>query len=127
MNPGTETGSLVNHLYSRMTKGAPVPEVGMAATILSWSDRQAGTVVSIEKNIIGVQYDTAIRTDSNGMSEMQEYEYSRNPNGCISYFRQDKTGKFVGVYKNPETGRWIKGTSDGLILGTRRQYRDFSF
>ena len=41
MNIGTQTSSLVNHLYSRMTIGEPEPTVGMGVTMLSWSDRNA--------------------------------------------------------------------------------------
>ena len=47
MNIGTQTNSLVNHLYSRMTVGAPAPVVGMAATTLSWTDRHAATVTKV--------------------------------------------------------------------------------
>lgn len=128
MNPGTETGSLVNHLYSRMTKDAPTPEVGMAATILSWSDRNPGTVVAIEKNIIAVQHDTYKRLDKNGMSETQEYEYTPNKNGAVDYFRVNKDGSFTSVYYNSSTRRWKKNSSSfGLILGRREKYYDYSF
>lgn len=128
MNLGTQTVNVVNNIYSRMTKNAPTPEVGMGATVLCWSDRQAATVISVEKNIVTVQHDTATRTDSNGMSEDQSYSYEPNPNGRVQYFRISKDGKFTEVSKNAETGRWNKqGSSAGLILGLRQKYYDFSF
>lgn len=128
MNLGTQTSSVVNHLYSSMTKDAPTPTVGMGATVLCWSDRRAATVTAVEKNIVTVQEDTATRVDDNGMSEDQTYTYAPNPNGYIQYFRVGKDGKYTEVTKNSTTGRWNKqGSSSGLILGFRRQYYDFSF
>jgi len=124
---GTETGSVINGIYSRMTKDAPVPTVGMGATILQWSDRTAGTIISIEGKIIRVQEDFVKRTDTNGVSESQEYEYSSDTSGYIRNFRLEKNGSYSSVYMNKETGRWNKRDSHGLIIGMRRQYYDFSF
>jgi hypothetical protein len=47
MNIGTQTNSLVNSMYSRMTINAPAPTVGMGATRLSWTDRHAATVTKV--------------------------------------------------------------------------------
>ena len=127
MKLGTETGSMTNHLYSRMTKGQPEPTVGMGATILMWTDRKAGTVVDVMDNIIAVQEDTAKRVDDNGMSESQEYEYTPNPDAPNTWFRREKAGNWVEVFVNRKTNRWNKGGGRGLRLGERRQYRDFSF
>ena len=61
MRPGTDTGSAMNALYSRMTKGQPEPVVGMGATILAWTDRYAATIASVEGEpgrwVVGVQED----------------------------------------------------------------------
>lgn len=126
MQLGTETGSLVNHLYSR-TKPTE-PEVGMAATILSWSDRHPATVIKTFKkgkyNYFVVQEDDAKRTDKLGMSDHQEYEYSRNPNGCAYTYRVEGDN-YVRVYKG-ETGRYRK-TSGNIMLGRREKFHDFSF
>jgi hypothetical protein len=127
MHLGTQTASFVNNLYSHMTKDAPTPEVGMGATILMWTDRQAATVTAVEGNIITVQEDTVTRIDDNGMSDMQEYRCEPNVNGCVYNFRMNKDGKYVEVRKNKETGRWNKAEGCGLIIGFRRHYRDFSF
>lgn len=128
MQIGTQTTNVINHLYSRMTVNAPEPRVGMAATTLSWSDRNGATVIAIDKNIVTVQQDIATRVDTNGLSEDQEYEFQANPNGYVQHFRMSKEGTFTEVRKNSTTGRWNKAdTSSGLILGFRRHYHDFSF
>lgn len=111
-----EYGSFVNLVMARTRQ--PEPEVGMGATMLSWTDRHAGTVVEIVRykssgriNYIVVQSDEAIRTDKNGMSECQNYEYRRNPLGSTHrYVANRKTGKFKH-----------------LLLGHRDNYYDYSF
>ncbi|MBF84524.1 MAG: hypothetical protein CL489_08625 [Acidobacteria bacterium] len=127
MKLGTETGSLVNHLYSRIEKIKP--EIGMGATILGWTDRSPATVIETftkgKYDYIVVQEDSAKRVDNNGMSENQEYEYTRNPEGCTYTFRVIKDG-FQEVYK-AESGRYNKLDGKGLLLGTREKYYDFSF
>jgi hypothetical protein len=50
------------------------------------------------------------------MSESQDYSYERNPEGYVSIFTQRKNGM------------WIESKgSNGLTIGIRRQYHDFSF
>lgn len=116
MKLGTETGSLINHLASRAT--GPLPEVGMGATILAWSDRYAATIIYVSKSrkLVRVQHDSHRRTDDNGgFSENQSYEYSRNPNGSVETFRLGKRG-------------WRKqGGGFGLLIGHREEYRDPHF
>ena len=114
MKLGTETGSLINHLMAG--ENAPMPVVGGPATVLSWSDRKPGTVIG---------WDDYTRTDSNGMSEDQDYEYTRNPNNPICCFRRDANG-WVAIYRNELTGRWKK-TSGSVYFGKRERYYDFSF
>ena len=117
------------------------PYVGMGATYNSWSDRSPLTVIEIikEKNyeIIVCQEDFAKRTDSNGMSESQNYEYSPNPDGCLYYVRSkeviSKEGVPAKIYenvrKNEKTGRWnvIKWHRTPISFGRRNKYHDFSF
>lgn len=130
MNLGTQTGSGINHLYSRMTKGAPEPKIGMGATILLWTDRHPATVIFTDEKmrIVTVQEDISIRVDKNGMSDMQEYEYKRDLDGVLYTFRQNKNGGWDQVRLNEKTGRWnkVKG-GVGVIFGFRRTYYDFSF
>jgi hypothetical protein len=130
MKLGTQTGSGINHLYSRMTAGAPEPEVGMGATVMLWTDRHAATVVGTYNGgkIVQVQCDKATRIDKNGMSEMQEYVYEPDEDGPVYFFRKNKTGGWDQVLGNTKTGRWNKVHGGvGVIFGFRREYHDFSF
>ena len=116
MKLGTETGSLINHLASRAS--APLPAVGMGATILAWSDRYAATIiyVSASRKLVRVQHDRSRRTDNNGaFTEAQSYEYSRDPNGSVETYRLGKRG-------------WrAQGGGCGLLIGHREEYRDPHF
>lgn len=130
LRAGTDTGSLVNHLHSRAVRGEPEPHVGMGATLLSYTDRSPATVIKVYDVrgvvYIDVQTDTYRRIDSNGMSEMQEYDYTPNPAGYIQTFRKTTDGFWQGCYKNSATGRYNK-RDGGLRLGARERYHDFSF
>jgi len=109
MKLGRETGSVVNHLMS----GGIAPEVGMGATVLHWTDRTAGTIIKVTPKTFTMQADNAVRTDENGMSEVQSYQYTPDPNGRLFVFRLTKRG-------------WrCKGL--GVCIGERRQYHDYSF
>ena len=112
MKLGTETASMTNYLMSG-TKGAPTPSPGMGATILMWTDRHAGTIIAVTPKSFTLREDTAIRTDSHGMSDAQAYRYEPNPHGRTWIFRLTKKG-------------WrSKGTA--VALGVRREYYDYSF
>lgn len=118
MNLTKPTGSLISNLM--VNSKQPEPVEGMPATICSYTDRHAATVIAVRRFKTGaragqvrevtVQEDKAIRTDKNGMSEAQDYEYLRDPNGSIQTFKVDKHGRF---------GR--------LSLGHRSSYHDYSF
>lgn len=131
MNLGTQTGSLINHLYSRGVIGQPQATVGMGATILGFTDRHPATVVEVfsigKATAIKVQYDDARRLDKNGISESQEYEFTPNPNAGVRVFKQESSGAWSSVYMNHETKRWNKSDSMGLRLGERDKYHDFTF
>lgn len=127
MNLGTQTGSLVNHMMSRV---APqLPEIGEAATLLSFTDRSPATVVETftrgKFQYVVVQADDFRRIDKNGLSESQTYEYTPNPDGYKSTFRMTDTG-WQGVYRDVNTGRFRK-TSGGIMIGRRDKYYDPSF
>lgn len=128
MNLGTHTGSLVNHMYSRMTKGEPEPTVGMGVTMLSWTDRYAGTIVEVnmKKRYIAVTEDDCKRIDNNGLSESQEYEYTSMMDGYRNYYRKDSKGAWRACHFN-ENGRLVYSGNRGLIIGRREKYHDFSF
>lgn len=113
MKAGTETGSLINHIYSNVNN-APAPVVGMGATILCWTDRHAGTIIKVTRTQVHVQRDIATRTDTRGMSDAQEYSYSPDAKGIIEVFRLTRKG-----YRNR--------CGNGLLIGTRDKYHDYSF
>ena len=114
-------GSLVNNLMAAKQPTPIVPIVGMGATMCGWSDRHAYTIVEITNpKTIVVQQDIATRTDSNGMSECQNYDYSPDPSA---------PKKVVTLRKN---GRWVErggGLWNGTTyhVGYRSEYYDFSF
>ncbi len=132
MKLGTQTGSMTNHIYSRMVKGQPTPQVGMGATILCWTDRHAATITAVnshlgDRPIVTVQEDHVVRTDSNGMCECQTWEHTPNPGGRSYNFRASKTGVWQQVIWNAGTRRWNKVDGHGLRIGDRAHYHDFSF
>lgn len=112
------------NLNNRIMEGCnvSVPTVGMGATKLYWSDRKACTVVEVSPNgkKIGVKRDIATRTDSNGMSESQEYSYETDETAPIEYYTLRKNGAWV---KEGESLRY----GQRLSVGYREEYYDFSF
>jgi hypothetical protein len=123
------TNSLVNMMMSG-TKGQPEPEVGMGGTILMWTDRTPVTIIGLVKYRTGknkgkiravtVQYDKAKRVDNNGMSEQQEWEFTRNLDGAQRIFTRRPNGAFIAA------GDTTKGGTQ-LRIGSRDKYHDFSF
>lgn len=126
MKLGKDTGSLVNLVMGMATNGQPDPVVGMGVTMLSWTDRRAATIIKVDGNVITVQRDHAKRTDANGMSEQQAYEYSPDTEGATYLYRQNKAGQWVGVYRDSKSGRFNQNGSR-LRMGERDEYYDFSF
>lgn len=110
------TGSLM----SLVMDGGPMPRVGDGATMLHWTDRTAGTVIEVTPKRIVFQEDVSVRTDTNGMSENQSYDYSRNPNGATYVFTLRQNGRWVESGAGMKSGR-------GIRLGIRETYYDFSF
>lgn len=101
--------------------------VGDGVTLNYYSDEEAATVIEIDPKgrWIKVQEDKAIRTDSNGMSESQTYEFERNPSGRIHTFYKTRH-KGITLFTN--TGRSTYGDYGiWLSLKQRRCYFDYSF
>jgi hypothetical protein len=130
MRLGSQTNSVVNHLYSRAVIGQPEPVIGMGVTLLGWTDRNPATIIEIfqigKTQYIACQNDNYVRVDGNGMSESQEYQYSPNPNGSRNVFRIGRNGLWEACALN-ENGRYVKTSGKGLRLGERERYYDFSF
>jgi hypothetical protein len=94
------------------------PTVGMGATIKHWSDRTAATVIQVTKRgkQLVLQEDKATRTDTNGMSESQTYEFEKDTNGKIYFATMRKDGQYR-----------ILGGKELVVLGQRYKYHDYSF
>ena len=101
-------------------KEAP-PVVGMGATMVMHSDRHACTVIEVvSPSKVVVQLDHAVRTDKNGLSESQTYEYAPNPHGEIHTLTKRLNGKWITKGQSLRSGqRWY--------VGVRQEYRDPSF
>ena len=100
-------------------KEVTTPEVGMGCTMGIGSDSYAGTIIEVSRtgHRVVVQCDKATRTDNNGMSGSQEYQYEPNPNGRTEVFTRRRNGRYLA-----------RGTTyHYLALGYRRQYQDPSF
>ena len=95
--------------------------IGQGATLPSGSDRYPATIVEItdDKTVV-IQQDSAIRTDANGMSEDQSYDFSPNPNAEKVTFTLRKNGAWIRKGDSLDNGQ-------RLYIGTRRMYRDPSF
>ena len=113
-------GNLMNRIAEHTI---PVmPRVGDGGTIYMHSDRLAVTVeritISRAKVItIFAREDHAERTDTNGMSESQTYEYKPDPEGRLHVIKMRKiNGQKV----------WRCG-NDGVNFGRRDAYHDYSF
>lgn len=132
MKLGTETGSLVNHLYSRGTIGQPVAVVGMGATELMWTDRDACTIVEVvmdkgEVKRIATTSDDSKVVSGSGHDGSAAYDHTSKPDGYRTYWRMSKAGKWESIVPN-DVGRWVKsGNGKGLRIGSREKYSDPSF
>ena len=104
-------GSLINRMAERSK--SPEPEIGMGATELLYSDRHAYTIIAKTRCTITVQQDKAIRTDKNGMSDCQTYDFERDPEGTVKIVRKTKRG-------------W-KSHGTRFAIGYRDEHYDFSF
>lgn len=104
-----------------MNEEQVTPTVGMGVTQIVGSDRYPYTVVEIvnDKTIV-IQQDNAVRTDTNGISESQKYEYSPNKEGKKIVLTKRKYGRWR------EKGDSLHGGTP-YNIGTRRMYQDPSF
>ena len=114
------TASLINNILGNETPA--MPKVGDGATILGWTDRKACTVVEISANgkRVVVQRDIATRTDSNGMSDAQSYEYAADINGARYAFTLRRNGRWIAEGSPAKSGTCC-------AIGYRNAYYDYSF
>jgi hypothetical protein len=94
------------------------PTIGAGCTVCFYTDRHAATIIDVSATgyKVTVREDKATRTDTNGMSECQNYEYAPDPEGAVHVFFRNKTG----AYGSRKGGK-------RLALGDRRAYHDYSF
>lgn len=113
-------GNLTNHITETVKPVAPV--VGMGVTIVYYSDREAGTIVDVSTDgkKIKIQQDLAIRTDSNGQSESQDYRFEANPKGDVFFASLRKNGTFVLKNRSMQNGTIVR-------VGERDTYHDYGF
>lgn len=135
MKLGTETGSVMNNIFSRATIGQPKPVVGMGATLLGWTDCNAATITKVTEYCgkvyryeIEVTEDKSTVISGSTQDGSADYAYETRPDGYpMTYAFAIKTGEWVKVARNPDTGRLIKTGGNGLRIGERDTYRDPSF
>ena len=114
MNNGL--GSVTGNVTAFFMGGAfAQPEVGMGATLLLWTDTHAYTISRVSKSgkTFWMKRDKAIRTDSNGMSESQDYRYEPQPDAPERPVRMTKRGWM-------SNGQFVR-------VGIRDEYYDYSF
>ena len=122
MKLGTQTGNLISHIQTSCAQQTPV--VGGGATVCLWTDRHACTVTKVEGDILEMQRDTA----EAATPYMQDYTYTRNPNGSTYRFKF-KDGKWRSMYMDFNR-KWKlskKGSGCGVVIGERDAYYDHSF
>ena len=109
---------MLNRIFEQSR--SPEPEEGMGATEYMYSDRHAYTIVKVisDKEIV-VKQDNAKRTDKNGMSESQSYDYTPNTEAAPVILTKRKNGRWIRRGDPMRAG--------GFVLDVRDEYYDFSF
>lgn len=120
-------GNLIHEITRDANSSDPLPKIGDGATTLRWSDRKAHTVIEVSETRIVLQQDTATRTDNYGMSDVQHYEYTADPNGPTTVFElkisRKRATKGQGIWT--EEG-CRPGEGEKLVLGVRDAHHDYS-
>lgn len=126
-------GSVQNRISAECEM--PKPEVGMGVTELLWSDRDPWEVIEvISEKKIRIRELGYKRTDNDGISEHQEYEFFPNPDGEVKtlVLRNGKWRDLKKEYVNNADGKLVSvetrrlGCSQWLI-GRAERYFDYSF
>jgi len=110
-----------------------IPAVGSGATLYWWTDRHAATVVEVttdKTTFVIVQEDSAVRVDSNGMSDSQTWDCTPDPEGRKFVYRRNETKEaWELVHFNEKTKRWNLNETQSPKLGInhRNHFFDFSF
>jgi len=95
-------------------------KVGQGATYGIGSDRYPYTVVEVASPTrVVVQADNYRRTDKNGFSENQTYEFTPNPNACRIVVTRRKNGRWHRQGESTKSG--------AFSFQGRHAYQDPSF
>jgi hypothetical protein len=111
-------GSFQNHIFGN-GKNEVVPQIGMGATQILWTDRHAYTIVEISpsgKKII-VQRDKAHNTGGHGSND---WTYERDENGIKCAVTLRKNGKWIAKGESLKHG-------SRFILNWRNENYDWEF
>lgn len=130
MQLGTQTNSLMNNLYSKMTIGQPKPTAGMGATILMWTDRDAATINEVtELKSKKFEFEIAVTRDREVFDKATGESSYLTGAGPSMYFRNLRgTGQWVEYTANEDgVYGYRKNKGKGLRIGERDSYRDPSF
>ncbi len=94
----------------------PLPEVGMGATLVFYSDRHACTISRVSKSgkTFWMKRDEAKRLDTKGMTESQRYAYFSNESESEIRVNLSKQG-------------WKTSGGQKVWVGIRDQHFDYSF
>lgn len=114
---------LYGSIFNRMQERTNVtPKVGMGATEMFYTDREPYEIIEvIDARHIVVRELDAKRTDHNGMSECQDYEYTSNMNNPKIRLFFTKQGKWRERYPNGRLG------CNAFAIGFAEKYHDYSF
>ena len=117
-------GSLDNRLEENGTYCGKI-EVGTKATIYLWSDRHSYEVIDVkDQKHVTLRRLKATRTDGNGMSDFQEYDYKSDPKGETFEL------KFAyGKWRRKEVSRSgdVSWHPESISFGVADEHFDFSF
>ena len=130
-------GSLVNRMSEDYK--SPVPEIGMGATVLGYSDRHAYTIVKVDKDgkRAWMTADTALRDDTWDYYKQNYVGYTSNFTSSdrreIRICNDERWREVNSVWRtikdHPEGGKWGTSTQGAsiVLLGSRSEYQDPSF
>ena len=99
-------------------------KVGDKATYVVHTDRHAGTITHVTAKSVTWQQDKATRTDGNGMSDSQSYEYAVDPEGTTRKFTRRDGPYGKPVYK--AVGQRTNSPGLCLVPGSSEHY-DFRY
>lgn len=106
-----EHGSLQNLIAG----SSAVPKVGEGLTVVMWTDRKAGTITRVSPSGKTLQYrlDKAVRVDTRGMCDSQEYRYEPQSDA------PEETARL--------TSKGWRNNKIKIVVGVRDVYHDYSF